>query len=322
MIGKNVLVIGGAHMDRRGQFYQPSVAGASNPGRWIEEPGGGGFNAARNLSRLGHAVSIVSLRGGDADGETVAQVARAAGVSYCPITFLDRKTPSYTALLEPDGNLLVALADMDLYALFSPRRVSSASMRKQISASDLVLVDANFAEATVAAIAELTRSAGKVLAAIAISPAKVVRLRTVLPALHWLFMNEAEARALTGQAPATFDDWPAILRQMGLNGGVVTRGPEGALAFDADTQLTLVPPVLDGLRDVTGAGDALASGFLSGYLTGLSLSDCLKRGVAAAALTVRSPQAVDDSLTPAAVADLAAKLSHPSPAVATFKDPS
>jgi sugar/nucleoside kinase (ribokinase family) len=51
-----ILAIGGAHIDRRARISGDTKPGASNPGRWFEEPGGGVFNAARNLARLGRAV--------------------------------------------------------------------------------------------------------------------------------------------------------------------------------------------------------------------------------------------------------------------------
>ena len=65
-VTKKILVLGGAHIDRRGRILAETAHGASNPGTWFEEPGGGGFNAARNLSRLGFTVRLISPRGGDA----------------------------------------------------------------------------------------------------------------------------------------------------------------------------------------------------------------------------------------------------------------
>ena len=50
---------------------------------------------------------------------------------------------------------------------------------------------------------------GMPLAAIAISPAKVVRLRPLLPILAALFMNEAEALALTGEPVVRFPIIPS-----------------------------------------------------------------------------------------------------------------
>jgi sugar/nucleoside kinase (ribokinase family) len=42
----------------------------------LSKAGGGVFNAARNLSRLGHQVTLVAPRGGDAAAEAVARAAR------------------------------------------------------------------------------------------------------------------------------------------------------------------------------------------------------------------------------------------------------
>ena len=68
-------------------------------------------DAARNLARLGRTVRLVSPRGGDADGDIVAAAAEAAGVEDTPFTFLDRATPSYTAIIERDGWVRVLAID-------------------------------------------------------------------------------------------------------------------------------------------------------------------------------------------------------------------
>jgi len=303
MTGRTILVMGGAHVDRRGRIAGETAAGASNPGSWFVEAGGGGFNAARNLARLGRAVRLVSPRGGDADGDLVAAAAQAAGIEDTPFVFLDRATPSYTAILERDGNLVVALADMGLYDLFSPRRLRQRALREAVAEAGLVLADANLPAETLAALAAAARDAGVPVAGIAISPAKVVRFRAALPTLSILFMNEAEARALTG---AEVDDpalWPQALRRAGLAAGVVTRGGGCVTAFEGPRTVRADPPRLPALGDVTGAGDALAAGFLDARLAGATLGEALRRGVAAAAITVRSPLAVAGEMAPATLAE-------------------
>jgi len=297
MTGSKVSIFGGAHLDRRGRISGATAAGASNPGTWFEEAGGGGFNAARNLARLGLKVRMISPRGGDAAGETVAQAAAAAGVIDNPFVFLDRKTPSYTAILENDGNLVIALADMDLYRLFSPRRLQQRAMREVISLSDLIVTDANLPEETLASLIERAAQETKPVAAIAISPAKVVRLSNSLAGISFLFMNEAEARALAGRDVTEAAEWPTLLQAAGLSGGVITRGGRPAIAFRQGQTITVAPPALDTLGDVTGAGDALAAGFLAAYLGGEPLDICLRSGVAAAGITVRSPLAVSEKMS-------------------------
>jgi pseudouridine kinase len=302
MTGKTILVMGGAHVDRRGRIAGETTPGASNPGGWFVEAGGGAFNAARNLSRLGHAVRLVSPRGGDADGDIVAAAAAAAGIEDTPFTFLDRATPSYTAIIERDGNLVIALADMELYRLFSPRRLQQRAMREAVATAGLILTDANLPAETLAAMVKAAAEARVPIAGIAISPAKVVRFEKNLSALVFLFMNEAEARALTGAAPVNPADWPDALRAAGLAAGVVTRGGRGVIAFDAKGAAIVTPPEIPALGDVTGAGDSLASGFVSAWLAGRDLGEALRHGVAAAAITVRSPRAVAEEMSQAALA--------------------
>ncbi|MGD9476594.1 carbohydrate kinase family protein [Shinella sp. G-2] len=303
MTVRTILVMGGAHVDRRGRISGETAPGASNPGSWFVEAGGGAFNAARNLARLGHRVRLVSPRGGDADGDIVAAAADAAGIEDTPFTFLDRATPSYTAIIERDGNLVIALADMDLYRLFSPRRLQQRAMREAMSAAGLILTDANLPAETLAATTAAAGTRGVPIAGIAISPAKVVRFRESLSALAFLFMNEAEARALTGEAPDNPTDWPKALRAIGLSAGVVTRGGKGVIAFDEKRAALVIPPDIPALGDVTGAGDSLASGFLSAWTGGSTIGEALRHGVAAAAITVRSPLAVAEEMSQAALAN-------------------
>lgn len=290
-----ILVIGGAHVDRKGWLSAPHRPGASNPGRWETEAGGGAFNAARNLARLGHAVTLVAPRGGDAAADMVARAAEEAGIEDCPLTFLDRATPSYSAILEPDGNLVTALADMALYDLIPARRLLTSRLRKRLADADLLLMDSNLPESALAAMAEAASRLGLPLAVIAVSPAKVVRWRPSLSKITCLAMNQAEATALTGAQAQTPDQWQSLLGAAGLAGGLVTAGAGPVAAFAAlpsgPASTVLLPTPLDDLRDVTGAGDALASGYLDGWLSGGAIDDNLARGIALARLTasVRGP---------------------------------
>ena len=293
----DILVLGGAHIDRRGRIAGMTAPGASNPGVWKEEAGGGAFNCARSLARLGHSVTMVSPRGGDAEGEAVGTAAAAAGVIDRPFTFLDRRTPSYTAIMERDGNLVIALADMELYRLFSPRRLMVRQVRDLVDGTEFMLTDANLPEDTLAAIASAAASRGVGLAGIGISPAKVVRFRDMLPSMDWLFMNEAEARAVTGESPDDQRAWPGIMRKCGLAGGTITRGGRELIAWDASEMAFLTPPPLERIGDVTGAGDGFAAGFLHARLRGASLGEAVAHGAASARLALASEMATAEDLS-------------------------
>lgn len=293
----SLLVVGGAHIDRRGRIAGTTAMGASNPGRWFEEPGGGGFNAARNLARLGHDVRLIAPRGGDAAGIAVSAEALRVGIDDCPVVFLDRATPSYTAILEADGNLVIALADMELYDLFGPRRTRTLSFRAALGEARHVLCDANLPAETLTALATAAGARDLPVFAIAISPAKVVRLLPCLAGLAMLFMNAAEAEALCGSRPDDPAGWPALLKEKGLRGGVVTCGAGAVVAFDETGTAVLSPPRLETVVDVTGAGDAFASGVISARIEGRALGEALRHGAALAAITVCSPHATAENLS-------------------------
>jgi sugar/nucleoside kinase (ribokinase family) len=79
---------------------------------------------------------------------------------------------------------------------------------------------------------------------------------------------------------------------------VITRGQREAIAFTADEIISLQPPTVENVADVTGAGDSFAAGILSGLLNGLDLSQAVRHGAAAAAITVQSPLATAENLSP------------------------
>jgi pseudouridine kinase len=293
MTSPRLLAVGGAHIDRRGQMTSPFVPGASIPGTMREDVGGGAFNALRTAVRRGASGAMLSMRGGDPAGDTVARAIASAGIADLSAVFLDRATPSYTALLDREGDVVAALADMQLYEIAFPKQMRRARLREAIAAADAVLCDANIPAEGLWRLAALCGE--KPLFAIAISPAKAVRLAKVLPALSCLYMNRREAAALAGMG----GDDPvkavvARLRQMGLARGVVSQGGDALTAFDASGAIRVTPPAPRKIADVTGAGDALAGAMTVALLGGRPFAEALREGVAAALLAVESASSVPE----------------------------
>ena len=99
----NLLIIGGAHVDRLARLKAPHRAHTSNPVEITEDVGGGCFNAGRAARRFAVNVSLLSARGADAAGGLVDQAIKSAGITDVSSVHLDRATPTYTAILAPDG---------------------------------------------------------------------------------------------------------------------------------------------------------------------------------------------------------------------------
>jgi len=289
-----ILALGGAHIDRRGQVSGIYVPAASNPGIMREDVGGGVFNALRSVVKRGVAASLLSVRGGDAAAETVASAIAGAGIADLSVVFLDRTTPSYTALIDSEGELIVGFADMGLYDLAFPKQIRRAKVREAIAEADAILCDANL---PTAALERLVAQAGdRPVFAIAISPAKVVRLEPLLGNLSLLFTNRREAAALAG-ADMSGRDLVDALRRVGLRAGVVTAGSAPVLGFDGSGIFAVDPPAPRRVADVTGAGDALTGATVAALLRGLPLRAALREGAAAAMLAIESAEAVPSFTT-------------------------
>ncbi len=100
-----------------------------------------------------------------------------------------------------------------------------------------------------------------------------------------IFPNADELRALTG-----VNDVEQAVRALGESVPIVVAslGADGAMAFDRETgqmvHLGASPAVA--VVDTTGAGDALAAGFLAGHVSGASLADALHEGLDLAATAI------------------------------------
>jgi sugar/nucleoside kinase (ribokinase family) len=115
------------------------------------------------------------------------------------------------------------------------------------------------------------------------APASMSRL---LEHCHWYFCNQQELVALAGAD----SDPDACRRRWGLRGICLKRGPGGAtIHWEGGTEHV---PALAGrpVLDTTGAGDALAGGFLARWLTigggPEALAEALVWGVACASLAI------------------------------------
>jgi len=95
-----------------------------------------------------------------------------------------------------------------------------------------------------------------------------------------LFGNEDEVRHLTGCSELS--DCIACLSR-NVRTVVITRGAQGAIAFEAGQSAEIAAVPVDRIVDTTGAGDQFAAGFLAGRCRGRSLKACLETGAMAAA---------------------------------------
>ncbi|MBM7587978.1 pseudouridine kinase [Bacillus pakistanensis] len=290
---KGITCIGGANVDRKLQVKDEIILKTSNPAETSHSPGGVARNIAENLGRLGTEVHLISIVGDDHEGSWLLEQTHSyVDVSGCQV-FPKETTGTYSAILNPCGEMVVALADMNLY-----NRVDIGFIEKRwglISSSDLVLVDTNFSEDVIGYIIRRCREEQIPLCVVPVSAPKVKKLPTKLEGVTWFIGNKEEAEALLNCSIQNEGDFFKAAEQIvkkGVEKVVISRGDKGLLYYTSIGEAGVILPSEVEVKDVTGAGDALVSGVLYGHVNKLSVEGACKVGVACATIALQSKDTV------------------------------
>jgi pseudouridine kinase len=291
------VVVGGANMDVKARSRAPATHRTSNPGHGSMAPGGVARNIAENLARLGDRVHLVSVVGRDPLGETLLSQTVAAGVRTEHVARTDRPTGTYTAVLDADGELIVAIADMEATGELGPELLQSA--RDVISSAGVLVVDGNLSRDTLEHALDLSSGVRTIFEPVSVP--KAGGLKDALDErVYAVTPNRDELAALTGLPTRTdkqLRDAVAGLHGRGVELVWVRLGARGSLLATTE-ETRLIPALPAAVEDVTGAGDAMLAAFCHVLLAGGTPHDAALFGHAAAALTVASPHTVRPDLTP------------------------
>ncbi|KAJ2029282.1 hypothetical protein H4S03_007480 [Coemansia sp. S3946] len=126
------MVIGGAAIDVTSRIdathATKSLSATSYPGTVLTSIGGVGQNIARAAHYLGAPTYLVSAIGNDAHGLSIKLDLDRIGMNpaYLQFQAAGARTAVYNALHQPNGDLLVAVADMDINGMLSEQQIYKA----------------------------------------------------------------------------------------------------------------------------------------------------------------------------------------------------
>lgn len=243
---------------------------------------GGTFNGVAALARLGVRVGMIGAVGNDEWSQLSLAAMQAERVSTELMAVLDQPMPAVSVCMTYGGDrgfLTYEPTNPELsgrcvaYALSALKGCHAsflqcclnpdlAAYARAVQAMDTrVVVDCGWDEPWL------------------IGP----EIRTLMPLADIVFMNEPEARAISGR-----DDLDAALDVLAriVDFVVVKRGADGASAI-AHGERYDVPAVPAEVVDATGAGDCFNAGFLYGLLRGRPVAECLRLGTICGACAVQ-----------------------------------
>jgi sugar/nucleoside kinase (ribokinase family) len=267
-----IATLGDVMLDVIVRLDQPLARGDDVRAHTRSGAGGQAANVAAWAASLGAEARCIAKRGDDAAGELVARELAGHGVEVAgPVA--QGATGLVVSIVE-EGERSMA-SDRGVSPTFAPEELERAWVACDVLHISGYALMREPISSTALLASRLARDGGArvsvdVAAWTEIRAYGPVRFRNLLDVIapDVLFATEAEWEILGGaylSAPT----------------GVIKRGPRGVLVATADARLDLAPVETE-VVDATGAGDALAAGFLLGG----SLEEAARRGLEAAARCV------------------------------------
>jgi len=238
---------------------------------------------ACGVAKLGHDVTFITRIGSDAFGEICLAALREAGVSTRHVSRdEDLKTGVTISLSTPKDRALVTY--LGAIASMGPEEVK----RSRLKGHDHLHMTSYFLQTRMqSSFPKIFRNARELGLSTSFDPNSDPShswgesIRAVFPFTDLLFLNETEALQLTRERKAA-NALKVLSKEVSC--AVIKLGDRGAVAVK-DGEITSAPGFTIDPMDTTGAGDSFNAGFVSSYLQGRSVAECLRAANACGALS-------------------------------------
>lgn len=296
---QHVICIGGANIDRKFHVKEKAQLGTSNPIYATHNAGGVARNIAENLGRLGMDVDLISTSGDDNDWSFIEEASSLYMNLETVTQFPEKSTGSYTAVLDSNGELIIALANMEVYEAITPELLLKHDV--SLSQAKCIVADLNCPKETIRFLCHFAKSHDIPIVLIPVSSPKMNRLPEDLEGVSWLITNRDESETYFHTEIKNEVDWRLALENwlsLGISNVIITNGKKGSMIGNKDEGIFHVPSIeLEEIIDVTGAGDAFSSAVIYTWLEGKSLPEIAKAGNMNAAKTLQTPYTVRQDLS-------------------------
>ncbi|XP_063176185.1 uncharacterized protein LOC134508443 isoform X2 [Chroicocephalus ridibundus] len=333
------VVIGGINVDFIAKAQNPVILGGgqTNTGRVRRTFGGVGRNLADCLSRLGQTPLFLSAVGKDEHSESILHYCHHMDMKAV-LQLEGKSTATYCAVITSTGELSVGLGDMDIHHQITEQYVSQ--FKEDLCQAPLVCIDGNVPLSTIQYVCQLAREHQLAVCYEPTDENKASKpfLSDSWKALTYISPNLQELRAinrtlgnpLPAELPSRSEDVVqtavALARPLlaHLHCVVVTLGAHGILlcgkslggsislrpgaheqtAAAASLCATHYPAIhisREEIVNVSGAGDSLMAGILAGMLAKHDTDTCVRMGLLAASLSLRSFEPISPEISTSSV---------------------
>jgi sugar/nucleoside kinase (ribokinase family) len=254
-------------------------------------PGGDALNQSVALATLGHKVGLMTVVGDDWQGSLVTGYCRDHGVDVSGVAVTaDYATTTTIVIIDDAGERSFISPRGGTAALYGIQHADVARLEpglKVLSVGSLfcsLSLDLDLLPSVLSRAREL----GAITVADLVNDradGSLDQIAMVLERLDYVVPSQAEAEFFAGSSePVTAAE---VFRKHGVKNVIIKLGRDGCYAV-TPAGAVHVPAFDVPAVDTTGSGDNFVAGFVSGLVLGLPLEDALRRGNAAAALSVQA----------------------------------
>jgi sugar/nucleoside kinase (ribokinase family) len=294
-----IICIGGANVDRKFYAKFEITNATSNPVKSSRTVGGVARNIAENLGRLGEEVSLISASGNDSEWREISDLSSPFMNLDHVAQFENSSTGSYTAVLDKNGDLSIALADMDVYENITPELLIKNS--NILRRAKCIVVDLNCPIETIDFLCSFTSKHNIPLVIIPVSSPKMNRLPKTLNAVSWLIVNKDETETFMNMKINDEKEWEKSVKkwlELGVKNVIVTNGSKGVMTGVENGEVRYFPAIeTPVVVDVTGAGDSFCSGVIYSWLQKREFDYIIKSGLVNSHKTIMSKYTVRQELS-------------------------
>lgn len=247
---------------------------------YLSRPGGKGSNQAMAAARAGAKVGIVGKVGDDSFGRRSVNNLKQSGIWTSGIGISDRPTGCATIAVDMTGeNMVMAAPGANLDA------TSDQVPDEVFTDKNIILTQLEVNPEETFQVLERAHKKGAITILNA-SPAGQIPAE-VLPHIHYLIVNDIEARQLAQGLGISGDNPKDLARKIAAKSGqkaIITMEARGSVAADGD-DLWHINALDVEVVDTTGAGDAYCGIFAACLQQGKSLSEALHHASVGASLS-------------------------------------
>jgi pseudouridine kinase len=295
-MNKKVLCIGATLLDELYFCEQKCLWYTSNPAQKRSSVGGVIGNIAQHLGLLQCKPSLITTLGKDSDAKFITERLTESNVDYGNSCLTDDSTGKYVSILNPDGNLVIAVSQDTSEKSINP--IFLASNSNYIQTFEYIIIDTNLSKEAIQWIINFSRTHHQKLIIEPVSVLKAEKLTSLnLDGVFMITPNEEELKVLAHQDNLSETQQTQEILAQGVEIVWVRKGASGSVFYQKSDAIALGVPEIN-IVDSTGAGDAALAGWMFGVIQQQQIQKALQLAHTLAIEVLQINGAVNYDITP------------------------